>query len=236
MPTGTPTPTETPAFHGADINRDGCVNVLDLRIMLAALKTVAGDPYCTPEADLNGDGAVTVDDLVTVARNMRGKCDNRGHDMRSNAPPGYARSLMLSPSRKNPDVGEIVTVDVLVLHPVELAALQFNVEFDAENLELIDTIEGDILTGDGALPVFVVDGLVTEPGTLERFCAAALSDQGVTGFGRALTLKFLVVGSGRAQVAVTDALLVDIYDAVVPVDYAGTVLNGPARARRPALR
>jgi hypothetical protein len=81
-----------------------------------------------------------------------------------------------------------------------------------------------------------VDGVVTEPGTLERFCSAVLSDQGVTGFGRALTLKFLVVGSGRAQVAVTDALLVDVYDVVVPVDFAGTVLNGPVRSDRPTVR
>jgi hypothetical protein len=135
-----------------------------------------------------------------------------------------------------PDVGEIVTVEILVLHPAELAAMQFNVEFDAENLELIDTIEGDILIGDGTLPVFIVDGLMTRPGTIEHICSAVVSNQGVTVPGRALTLKFLVVGSGKAQVAVTDALLVDDHDVVVPVDFAGTVLNGPVRSRRPTVR
>jgi hypothetical protein len=124
-------------------------------------------------------------------------------------------------------------VDVLVLGAVELAGVQYNIEFDEDNLELLDVIEGDLLSKKGVPPVFNVGGIVSKPGTLDHVCSAVLGDKGANGLGRLLTLQFLVVGSGRAQVAVTDAILVDVDDVAIYVDFAGTVLNGPVRAGRP---
>ena len=52
-----------------DLNGDGVLNALDLRIVTAAFGT---SPPSDTRADLNGDGIVDVEDLVEVARRFSG--------------------------------------------------------------------------------------------------------------------------------------------------------------------
>jgi len=57
-----------------DVNGDGTVNVLDLTIVSLSYGNFKGEPDYNPEADLNEDGIVDMQDLATVARNL-GKTD-----------------------------------------------------------------------------------------------------------------------------------------------------------------
>ena len=59
--------TEPPPAVPGDVNRDGKVDIEDLRILLASLGT---RPPTDPNADVNGDGQVDILDMVEVARNF----------------------------------------------------------------------------------------------------------------------------------------------------------------------
>lgn len=60
-----------------DINEDGYINCDDVDLIAAAFNTVPGDPNYNPDADLNGDNAVTGGDvaiLVTLLNNLGVTC------------------------------------------------------------------------------------------------------------------------------------------------------------------
>jgi hypothetical protein len=58
--------TSNAAIPG-DINGDGVVNVLDLRILADAFGSKPGDPRWNSKADLNGDGKIDLSDLAILA-------------------------------------------------------------------------------------------------------------------------------------------------------------------------
>lgn len=63
---------EYPPVPG-DINGDGCVNLADLGILLAAWNSFPGDPNWNPDADIDGDGHVHLGDLgILLANWMQG--------------------------------------------------------------------------------------------------------------------------------------------------------------------
>ena len=58
-------------FHAmGDINWDGIIDSRDKDLMQAAWRSKPGDPNWNPDADLNGDGVVGLDDLGTLGRNL----------------------------------------------------------------------------------------------------------------------------------------------------------------------
>jgi hypothetical protein len=52
-----------------DINRDGVIDDDDCQLLLAAFPSKPGDPNWNPEADLDGDGEVGINDLLILGRN-----------------------------------------------------------------------------------------------------------------------------------------------------------------------
>jgi hypothetical protein len=74
-PTVTPTPTGTATAPAADINRDGCVSLVDFNIWLTAFKTGVVPPGTFP--DVNNDGAVSLVDFnlwLTAFQDGAGRC------------------------------------------------------------------------------------------------------------------------------------------------------------------
>jgi hypothetical protein len=53
-----------------DVNSDGGVDVVDMRLVSRAWGTRPGDPYWDPRADLNRDGLISIFDLVLVSKNL----------------------------------------------------------------------------------------------------------------------------------------------------------------------
>jgi hypothetical protein len=53
-----------------DVNGDGLVNIIDLTLIAFAYGSLEGEPDYNPDADLNCDGIVDMQDLVKAARNL----------------------------------------------------------------------------------------------------------------------------------------------------------------------
>jgi hypothetical protein len=51
------------ALANGDVNADGVVDAADQQIVVDALGTADGDPGFVPEADLDGDGVITLQDV-----------------------------------------------------------------------------------------------------------------------------------------------------------------------------
>lgn len=63
------TPADREAFRKlGDINRDGIIDDQDSNLMRAAWQSKPGDPNWNPDADLDGDGKVYVNDLDILGR------------------------------------------------------------------------------------------------------------------------------------------------------------------------
>jgi len=59
------------AFHAkGDINWDGYIDGTDLALLQAAWYSKPGDPNWNPDADLDGDGRVDINELDALALNM----------------------------------------------------------------------------------------------------------------------------------------------------------------------
>jgi len=63
------TPADREAFRKlGDINRDGIIDDQDSNLMQAAWRSKPGDPNWNPDADLDGDGKIYVNDLNILGR------------------------------------------------------------------------------------------------------------------------------------------------------------------------
>ena len=141
-----------------DVDGDNCVTVNDFALVQAMLGTDPSTPGYNPQADLNGDGEVSMSD-ISLLRSGFDMCgdisaDNQFRAMSTGGAPTLSQvlspwlnpdrlqrplSLHLNPSTTHIRVGEMVAVDVVAqagTQPID--GVSFILKYDPGRLQLVD--------------------------------------------------------------------------------------------------
>ena len=93
-------------------------------------------------------------------------------------------------STERVDVGNTFTFDINALFIRNLVGWQCNISFDAEFFEVVEVIEGDFLSQDGAATLFQEGTIDNEIGVISGYNVLRLDGKGVDGSGTLLSVKF----------------------------------------------
>jgi hypothetical protein len=121
------------------------------------------------------------------------------------------------------DVGELIEVNVLVTDIEELYAVELQVDFNADHLEVVDVAEdvvgvqvayGELLNAD----YIVRNEADNETGTILYAISQMNPHEPVDGDGVLAHIRFRGISAGEAEVKVTHAILATIAPAEIPAD------------------
>jgi mono/diheme cytochrome c family protein len=133
------TVTVLPKESPWDVNGDGNVDILDL-VLVGQRFGETITVHEPPDPDVNRDGTVNVIDLVLIGQHL-------GEEYLAAAPIltlGKVSLLKLSAVRSAAETG-LWQVDINVAPVADLYGFQFDVQFDRDELEVVDVKEGTLL-------------------------------------------------------------------------------------------
>ena len=97
--------------------------------------------------------------------------------------------------------GDTFTLDIRAEDVSDLAGWQFDIAFDPDILEAVDTTEGDFLKMDGGNTLFQSGSIDNVAGKIGGLSTIRLSTQGVTGTGTVLQVTFKAKSAGETELA-----------------------------------
>ena len=95
--------------------------------------------------------------------------------------------------------GDTFTLDISAEDIFDLAGWQFDIAFDPAILETLNVSEGNFLKTDGGTTFFQSGRIDNAAGKIAGLSAARLSDQGVSGTGTLLQVRFKAKSGGETQ-------------------------------------
>ena len=98
-------------------------------------------------------------------------------------------------------IGDTFTLDIRAENVFDLAGWQFDIAFDPAVLEAIDVSEGDFLKTDGGATFFQSGSIDNTAGKITGLIAGRLSDNGATGSGSLLQVRFKAKIGGETELA-----------------------------------
>ena len=111
------------------------------------------------------------------------------------ANPGVGYTFSQTPIH----TGDTFTLDIRAENVFDFAGWQFDIAFDPVALEAIGVSEGDFLKTDGGATFFQGGSIDNAAGKITGLSAARLSDQGVTGTGTVLQVRFKAKSGGETE-------------------------------------
>ena len=142
-----------------------------------------------------------------------------------NQPMGTAE-LRIAPSSSEAAPGDVIEVDVVVSSSASLVDAPLHLRFDPEILAYVDAVPGDFLAQGGSSVVFLADGQ-SRAGDVALALGRVDRASGAAGAGLLCRVRLRVVGSGKSNLSIGEALAWDASNRVVPV----TVAVGSVSAR-----
>ena len=103
-------------------------------------------------------------------------------------------------------IGDTFTFDVRAENVSDLAGWQFDIAFDATILEAIDVSEGDFLKADGGSTFFQSGRIDDAGGKITGLIAGRISEDGVSGSGSMLQVRFKAKSEGETELALQNFL------------------------------
>ncbi len=97
--------------------------------------------------------------------------------------------------------GDTFTLNIRAENITDLAGWQFDIAFDPAILEAVHVSEGDFLKTGGSTTFFYGGSINNAAGKIEGLNAARLSDQGVSGTGVLLQIRFKAKSAGETELA-----------------------------------
>ena len=113
-------------------------------------------------------------------------------------------------------VGDISTLDIRAENFTNLAMWQFDIAFDPTALEVLDVIEGDFLKIDSGTTFFPAGHIDNAAGKITGLNAQLFSDQGVSGGGILLQVRFKAKSSGETQLTLQNLQFNTITGEAIP--------------------
>jgi len=117
-------------------------------------------------------------------------------DVQNNDPP----ALLFSPEEYTASVGEEVAVNLYALEVENVAALQAQILYDKDRLEIVSIGPGTFFDSNDS-PLFVTD--TSNPGRLDVYSVFLGSSKEVSGTGDLATIVFRVIAAGDAYLEVS---------------------------------
>ena len=135
--------------------------------------------------------------------------------------PDWATSLpsinhTVSGTPIHPD--DTFTLDISAETEFDVAEWQLDITFDPAALEAIDTSEGDLLQMGGGTTTFQGGTIDNAAGSITGISAERQGDQGVTGTGALLQVRFRTISSGETKVTLQNLQFNASAGWSVPVD------------------
>ena len=117
-------------------------------------------------------------------------------DIQNNNPP----ALLFSPEEYTASTGEEVSVNLYALEVENVAALQAQILYDKDRLEIVSIGPGTFFDSSDS-PLFVTDN--SNPGRLDVYSVFLGSSKEVSGTGDLATIVFRVIAAGDAYLEVS---------------------------------
>ena len=140
--------------------------------------------------------------LLIIASLLYTSCDliepefDNPLDVQNNVPP----ALLISPEEYTASVGDEVAVDLYALEVENVAALQAQILYDKDRLEIVSIGPGTFFDSSDS-PLFVTDS--SNPGRLDVYSVFLGSSKEVSGTGDLATIEFRVIAAGDAYLEVS---------------------------------
>lgn len=124
------------------------------------------------------------------------------------APVVSEQKVLVSPATQTVDVGDNVTVNVLVYNATDLYGFQFNLNYDSSILEFKDTAEGTFLNENGAADTLYLPPSNPSPGLIKNVvCVRKGQIGGVDGDGTMVTITFTALSTGTSPITMSGVQL-----------------------------
>ncbi len=123
--------------------------------------------------------------------------------------------FVLSTDTTSVRVGDTFTVRIGAEKVTDLAGWQFDVAFSPEILEAVEVSEGDLLKKGGGTTFFQRGTIDNTTGKIAGLSAALLSEKGVSGTGRLLSVVFSARGAGDSELTLSSFQLGDSTGEVI---------------------
>ena len=130
------------------------------------------------------------------------------------ASPGVGYDLPVIPVL----VGDIFSLEIRAENVFDLAGWQFDIAFDPSVFEAVDISEGEFLKTDGGATLFQEGRIDNASGKITGLNAALLSDNGVSGSGTILEVKFKARSDGETELALQNFLFSSFTGENIPVE------------------
>jgi cohesin domain-containing protein/PEP-CTERM motif-containing protein len=141
------------------------------------------------------------------------------------AAPVFATPIIsVSPPASVVNVGNTVSVDIVINGAVDLYAFQFDIGFDPSVLSATSIVEGALLPSGGST-IYLPGTISNASGTIS-FTADTLETAitGVTGSGTLATVSFQAIGAGSSSVNVLNVTLLDsTLSGIADTELPGTI-------------
>ena len=108
------------------------------------------------------------------------------------------------------DAGDTFTLEIRAEDIYNLAGWQFDIDYNADLLELVEVIEGDFLKTGGGATFFQRGTIENRAGKIKGLSSARLSENGVSGTGTLLSVTFTAKTTGRTQLRLDNFQLASI--------------------------
>ena len=102
--------------------------------------------------------------------------------------------------------GDSFTLDVRAKNVIDLAGWQFDIVFDPARLEVVDVSEGGFMKTDGVSTFFQGGRIENAAGKITGLIAGRLSEDGLSGSGSLVRVKFKAKSQGDTRVALQNFL------------------------------
>jgi hypothetical protein len=141
------------------------------------------------------------------------------------AVPLMATVISVQPTASNPQLGQTLSLDVVISGAVDLYAYQIDIGFDSSILSAGSVSEGPFLAAGGGTTFF--PGLIDNVGGSVSFIADSLTGAvpGVSGGGRLITIGFSAIGLGVSPVDVFNVTALDSFGEGILVSTAGATVT-----------
>lgn len=140
-----------------------------------------------------------------------------------------AQSMSITPSFAQVNVGEVVSVNVTVADVVNLAGIQFDLNYDSSLLNFSSVDPGPFLSSDGGSIFFFFTNQT--PGFLDNYAVSRTVTGGIDGAGVVATLRFRGLAEGTSPITLSNTFLFDAN--AVPIAHvanSGSIQVNPAIA------
>ncbi|MEM7536066.1 MAG: SdrD B-like domain-containing protein [Chloroflexota bacterium] len=218
---------------GGDINQDDDIDIIDGVLIGLAWNSTPSDSHWSPNADINDDGVVNVQDRVAVAFNWLQSAPGPWDDVVASGQSLFnlgiyrpasllisdasAAQLTLSPAQTTIDVlGEATEVDIAVEDVTNLYGFSIELSFDPTSIQVkdINPIEdgtqirvGEFL--DVLNQQVLVNRVDNDAGTIELAVTQTHPTTAKEGSGVLGTIEFEGIANGQSSIQFSSIQLVD---------------------------